>query len=143
MVMEWGMSEKLGPLTFGHPGGEDLVFLGRDISRDRNFSEEVAATIDSEVRGIVEGCYQRALDVLSEHRDRLDAVVAVLKEKETINREEFLAIMEGRELPDAEAESAGEQAGKQIAAVQDQEAEDMKQLEPIIKTKQEPVVGIE
>ncbi|NLM69938.1 MAG: ATP-dependent metallopeptidase FtsH/Yme1/Tma family protein, partial [Firmicutes bacterium] len=111
MVMEWGMSEKLGPLTFGHPGGEDLVFLGRDISRDRNFSEEVAATIDSEVRGIVEGCYQRALDVLSEHRDRLDAVVAVLKEKETINREEFLAIMEGRELPDAEAESAGEQAG--------------------------------
>lgn len=143
MVMEWGMSEKLGPLTFGHPGGEDLVFLGRDISRDRNFSEEVAATIDSEVRGIVEGCYQRALDVLSEHRDRLDAVVAVLKEKETINREEFLAIMEGRELPDAEAESAGEQAGKQIAAVQDQEAEDKKQLEPIIKTKQEPVVGIE
>lgn len=143
MVMEWGMSEKLGPLTFGHPGGEDLVFLGRDISRDRNFSEEVAATIDSEVRGIVEGCYQRALNVLSEHRDRLDAVVAVLKEKETINREEFLAIMEGRELPDAEAESAGEQAGKQIAAVQDQEAEDMKQLEPIIKTKQEPVVGIE
>lgn len=143
MVMEWGMSEKLGPLTFGHPGGEDLVFLGRDISRDRNFSEEVAATIDSEVRGIVEGCYQRALNVLSEHRDRLDAVVAVLKEKETINREEFLAIMEGRELPDAEAESAGEQAGKQIAAVQDQEAEDKKQLEPIIKTKQEPVVGIE
>lgn len=143
MVMEWGMSEKLGPLTFGHPGGEDLVFLGRDISRDRNFSEEVAATIDSEVRGIVESCYQRALDVLSEHRDRLDAVVAVLKEKETINREEFLAIMEGRELPDAEAESAGEQAGKQIAAVQDQEAEDKKQLEPIIKTKQEPVVGIE
>lgn len=143
MVMEWGMSEKLGPLTFGHPGGEDLVFLGRDISRDRNFSEEVAAIIDSEVRGIVEGCYQRALDVLSEHRDRLDAVVAVLKEKETINREEFLAIMEGRELPDAEAESAGEQAGKQIAAVQDQEAEDKKQLEPIIKTKQEPVVGIE
>ena len=48
MVMEWGMSEKLGPLTFGRPSGEDLVFLGRDISRDRNYSEEVAAAIDQE-----------------------------------------------------------------------------------------------
>ena len=142
MVMEWGMSEKLGPLTFGHPGGEDLVFLGRDISRDRNFSEEVAAAIDSEVRSIIESCYQRALDVLTENRDRLDAVVAVLKEKETIDHEEFMAIMEGRELPEPKAEADEKPVQKQVAAIQEQEEEDKKR-EPIIKTKQEPVVGIE
>ncbi|MFB5066042.1 MAG: ATP-dependent zinc metalloprotease FtsH [Candidatus Wallacebacter cryptica] len=142
MVMEWGMSEKLGPLTFGHPGGEDLVFLGRDISRDRNFSEEVAAAIDSEVRSIIESCYQRALDVLTENRDRLDAVVALLKEKETIDHEEFMATMEGRELPQPKAEADEKPVQKQVAAIQEQEEEDKKR-EPIIKTKQEPVVGIE
>lgn len=116
--------------------------LGRDISRDRNFSEEVAAAIDSEVRSIIESCYQRALDVLTENRDRLDAVVAVLKEKETIDHEEFMAIMEGRELPEPKAEADEKPVQKQVAAIQEQEEEDKKR-EPIIKTKQEPVVGIE
>ena len=136
MVMEWGMSDKLGPLTFGNPGGEELVFLGRDISRDRNFSEQIAAAIDSEVRSIIEGCYQKALDILTEHRDRLDALVAVLKEKETITREEFEAIMEGRDLPE-KATGVPEQVA---AAVKEEE---QKQREPMIKTKQEPVVGVE
>jgi len=136
MVMEWGMSDKLGPLTFGNPGGEELVFLGRDISRDRNFSEQIAAAIDNEVRSIIEGCYQKALDILTEHRDRLDALVAVLKEKETITREEFEAIMEGRDLPE-KATGVPEQVA---AAVKEEE---QKQREPMIKTKQEPVVGVE
>lgn len=136
MVMEWGMSDKLGPLTFGNPGGEELVFLGRDISRDRNFSEQIAAAIDNEVRSIIEGCYQKALDILTEHRDRLDALVAVLKEKETITREEFEAIMEGRDLPE-KATGVPEQVA---AAVKEEE---QKQREPMIKAKQEPVVGVE
>lgn len=104
MVMEWGMSEKLGPLTFGRPFGEDLVFLGRDISRDRNYSEEVAAAIDEEVRRIVETSYERAKEILTEHRAKLDAVAEALLEKETLTREEFEAIMEGRPLTAAEPE---------------------------------------
>jgi len=99
MVMEWGMSEKLGPLTFGRPNGEDLVFLGRDISRERNYSEEVAALIDQEVREIVESSYEKAANLLTEHRDKLDLVAAALLERETLTREEFLALMEGQELP--------------------------------------------
>jgi cell division protease FtsH len=102
MVMEWGMSDRLGPLTFGRPSGEDLVFLGRDISRDRNYSEEVAAAIDQEVREIVDNSYQRAMEILTQHRDKLDAVAQALLEKETLTREEFEAIMEGRELENIE-----------------------------------------
>ncbi len=136
MVMEWGMSEKLGPLTFGNPSGEDLVFLGRDISRDRNYSEEIAATIDSEVRNIVEGSYQRALDVLTTHRDRLEALVVALKDKETLNKEQFEAVMEGKPMPEDQEESV-----QPIAAIKEDEKK--QQREPVIKTKQEPVVGVE
>ena len=136
MVMEWGMSEKLGPLTFGNPRGEDLVFLGRDLSRDRNYSEEIAAAIDSEVRSIVDECYEKAIDILTEHRDRLEALVEVLKDKETINREEFEAVMEGRPLP----EDTGKEEVESIAAIKEDEK---KQRERVIKAKQEPVIGVE
>lgn len=135
MVMEWGMSEKLGPLTFGNPSGEDLVFLGRDISRDRNYSEEIAATIDSEVRRIVEGSYQNALDVLNKHRDKLERLVAVLKDRETVNREQFEAVMEGKELPD-EGQDEGLDS---VAAIKD----DTKVRDRVLKPKQEPVIGLE
>src|SRR5690606_37353051 len=74
MVMEWGMSEELGPLTFGRPTGE-LVFLGRDIARDRNYSEDVAEAIDREVRSIVEKAHQRAKETLKAHWDELERVV--------------------------------------------------------------------
>lgn len=100
MVMEWGMSSRLGPLTFGRPNGEDLVFLGRDISRERNYSEGVAEIIDEEVHKIVESSYQEAMDLLTKYRDKLDAVAEALLERETLNREEFLALMEGEELTD-------------------------------------------
>src|SRR5690606_1709278 len=89
MVMEWGMSERLGPLTFGRPSAEH-VFLGRDIARDRNYSEEVASAIDEEVRALVEGAHQRARAILEEHWEELERVVQALLEKETLNRDEFL-----------------------------------------------------
>ncbi len=99
MVMEWGMSARLGPLTFGRPNGEDLVFLGRDISRERNYSEGVAEIIDEEVHKIVESSYEAAKEILTKYRDKLDAVAEALLERETLNREEFLALM-GEELSD-------------------------------------------
>ncbi len=93
MVMEYGMSEELGPLTFGRRH-EDLVFLGRDIARDRNYSEEVAGLIDKEVRRLVERGHQRAREILQEHWDKVQRLVGALLEHETIGREAFLRLME-------------------------------------------------
>jgi cell division protease FtsH len=87
MVMEFGMSDYLGPMTFGSSNSE--VFLGRDLGRSRDFSEEVAAAIDKEVRSIVERAFERSCKILEEHREILDATAKTLLEKETINGEEF------------------------------------------------------
>lgn len=139
MVMEWGMSPKLGPLTFGRPNGEDLVFLGRDISRERNYSEEVAAVIDQEVRDVVESSYEAAKRILSEHREKLDAVAEALLERETLSREEFLAIMEGRELPAEEEAGAAEQA---IAAYTEEPKQELpKVLSERPRRGTDPVIG--
>jgi len=91
MVCEYGMSEELGPLTFGRRHGNP--FLGRDIVEDRNYSEQVAVAIDQEVRKIIDGAYARARDIVLAHREKLDEIVAILLEKETLDRDEFLALM--------------------------------------------------
>ncbi len=141
MVMEWGMSEKLGPLTFGRPNTEEQVFLGRDISRDRNYSEEVAATIDKEVRSIVENAYQRALNVLTEHRDKLQEVTDALLERETLTRDQFEAIMKGEPLVEGKPAESEE---VEPAAIQANAGEaDSKPRSRRLKPKQEPAVGIE
>lgn len=93
MITEYGMSERLGPLTFGH-GHEDQVFLGRDLARERNYSEEVAAIIDQEVKSLVEGAYERAKEILKREKNKLDKIVAALLDKETLNREEFEALFQ-------------------------------------------------
>ncbi len=98
MVCEYGMSEKLGTLTFGRRHGNP--FLGRDIMEDRNFSEDVARAIDQEVREIVDSCHRRATEILTANRDKLDELVKALLEKETIGREEFLAILKGAVTPE-------------------------------------------
>ncbi len=95
MVTEFGMSEKLGPLTFGRRHGSP--FLGRDLMEDRNYSEQIAYEIDQEVRRIIEQCYQRAKEILSQRRETMDRIVQVLLEREHLNREEFLALLHGEE----------------------------------------------
>ena len=97
MVTEYGMSERLGPLKFGHRHGNP--FLGRDLMEDRNYSEEVATAIDEEVRSIIETSYGKAKELLEQHRELMDKIVVVLLERETIGREEFLALMRGEPLP--------------------------------------------
>jgi len=82
MVTEWGMSDKLGPLTFGHK--EELVFLGRDLGEQRNYSEEVAGEIDQEVHRLVDTAYQRAKKILTERREKLVQLAEYLKQEETI-----------------------------------------------------------
>jgi cell division protease FtsH len=93
MVTEYGMSERLGPLTFGQK--EELVFLGKEIGEQRNYSEEVARQIDEEVRRFIEEAYARAKEVLSRHRDRLDRLAHALIERETLEGEELKAILDG------------------------------------------------
>src|SRR5207237_9656692 len=82
MVTEFGMSEKLGPLQYGKT--DELIFLGRQIQEERNYSEDVAKIIDSEVHDIVDRARQRAYEVLTQNRDKLDLVVNKLIEQETL-----------------------------------------------------------
>ena len=97
MIMEYGMSEELGPLTFGNK--QDTPFLGRDLARDRNYSEEIAYSIDREVRRIIDEAYERARKILSENRDALERVARKLFEHETIEAEEFKSPMEASDDP--------------------------------------------
>jgi cell division protease FtsH len=87
MVTEFGMSDKLGPLSFGKR--DELIFLGREIGEQRNYSDEVAKTIDEEVRAIIDRAYERAMEVLETHRDRLEALADKLIAQETVDGEEF------------------------------------------------------
>jgi cell division protease FtsH len=87
MVTAYGMSEKLGPLTFGDR--EELVFLGREIAEQRNYSDQVAEEIDQEVRGIIDQAYDRARAILINYRQKLDGIAERLVEIETIERKEF------------------------------------------------------
>ena len=87
MVTRLGMSEELGPMVYGQK--EELIFLGREISEQRDYSETVAEKIDVEVRTLVRDCYAKAQDILSRYHDQLDAVAGRLLEIETLNRDEF------------------------------------------------------
>jgi len=87
MVTRLGMSDDLGPMVYGQK--EELIFLGREISEQRDYSESIAEKIDQEVRKMVSESYDRARQILSEYRDRLDAVAERLLEVETVSREEF------------------------------------------------------
>jgi cell division protease FtsH len=91
MVMEYGMSEEIGPMTLGRK--QETVFLGRDLARDRNYGEEVAAAIDKEVRRMIESCYNRAKELLEKHMDTLHLVAKTLFDKETLEADEFAALM--------------------------------------------------
>lgn len=93
MITEYGMSEELGPLTFGRRHEE--VFLGRDLGHDRNYSEAIAFAIDKEARAFVETAYNRAKEILETHIDKLHQVANRLMEVEIMDGEEFRAIMEG------------------------------------------------
>ncbi|REJ31995.1 MAG: cell division protein FtsH [Bacillota bacterium] len=103
MVMEWGMSERLGPQAFGRPM-EENIFLGRDIARDRNYSEDVAAAIDEEVSAIIEQAHMTAREMLQKHWDKVEAVAEALMEHETLDRRAFLEIIGEKELAEKEAE---------------------------------------
>ncbi len=105
MVTQYGMSKKLGPITFGDK--EELIFLGRQLSEQRNYSEEVAELIDFEVRKLVDEAHQRALQILKDNIDLMHLVAHRLMDVETLDAEEFRALVEGLNEPPHETPSAG------------------------------------
>jgi cell division protease FtsH len=95
MVMRFGMSEKLGPRVFGHEHGQP--FLGREFSTEPDYSNEIAREIDDEVRRIVESAHQRAKTILTDHEQDLRKISEILVKRETIEKEEFLALLDGKD----------------------------------------------
>jgi cell division protease FtsH len=94
MVMRFGMSDKLGPRVFGHDHGQP--FLGREFSSEPDYSDEIAREIDDEIRRNDEGAHQQAKDHLGERRETLKTISEILLKRETIEREEFEALLEGK-----------------------------------------------
>lgn len=92
MVCEWGMSERMGPLTFGKR--EEQIFLGKEIATHKDYSEETAIEIDREIRRIVEGCLTKAESILKENEHRLDKLASALLEKESLNGKQIEDLME-------------------------------------------------
>lgn len=99
MVTEFGMSEKLGPLQFGNTQGGQ-VFLGRDIQNDQNYSDTIAYEIDTEIQRIIKECYERARQIITENRDKLELIAQTLMEVETLNAEQIRHLVKTGELPE-------------------------------------------
>ncbi len=97
MVTQFGMSDKLGTVYLG---SDQEVFVGMEFGQSREYSEKVAAEIDEEVRRLLAECYERAKQVLREHRNRMDQLVAALLEQNTVSRKEFVALMETGAIPE-------------------------------------------
>jgi cell division protease FtsH len=95
MVTKWGLSDRLGPLTYLEESGE--VFLGRSVTQNKQVSDETAHVIDVEVRGVIDNAYQRAKGILLEHRDKLDIMAQALMKYETLDEEQIKDIMAGKE----------------------------------------------
>lgn len=104
MICEYGMSDNIGPVTFGHR--QDQVFLGRDIARDKDYSEEVAAEIDKEVRTFMEDAYAATEKLLSENIDKLHVIAKALMEKETLEEEEINQLVKYGHILSAEEKRA-------------------------------------
>ncbi len=97
MVCEWGMSEKLGPITFGKK--EEQIFLGREISQHRDYSEETAKAIDLEVQEIMKRANSAARHVLKENRESVIRIAESLLERESLDADQIALLTEGKELP--------------------------------------------
>ena len=97
MVTKYGMSDKLGTVLYGSEHSSDEVFLGRDFSSGQNYSEETAAVIDSEIRNIIANCYERCLNILNEHIDKLHFIANFLLKNEFMEEDQFLAAMESED----------------------------------------------
>ena len=109
MVCEWGMSEKMGPLTFGKK--EEQIFLGREFAQHRDYSEGTAIMIDEEVKNIVTGAHDRATEIIKENIEKLHLLAKSLLEREVLDGDEIDSVMKGEVLPAIEKEDAEPEEG--------------------------------
>ncbi|PWU67813.1 ATP-dependent zinc metalloprotease FtsH [Gracilibacillus dipsosauri] len=120
MVMEYGMSEKIGPLQFGNSNGQ--VFLGRDMQSDQNYSDAIAYEIDQEIQHFIQTCYNRAKQILTENRSKLELVAKTLLEVETLDASQIKSLFEDGVLPDpVVSEQDGEKHSEEKADDQSQD----------------------
>ena len=106
MVTEYGMSEKLGPLQFGQASGGQ-VFLGRDIQNEQNYSDAIAHQIDLEIQRFIKECYERAKQILTENRDKLELVAQTLLEVETLDADQIRHLYDKGKLPELPVKADG------------------------------------
>ena len=125
MTMRFGMSEKLGPRVLGHNHG--APFLGRDMHSEPDYSEEMARDIDAEIRRIIEAAHVQARSILSEHRQQLDDLSEILLRRETIEREEFLGLLQG--LPEDEVFKAKDEREARARAEAERELGQVQETE--------------
>lgn len=126
MVCQWGMSD-LGPLTFGER--DDLIFLGRDLAMNKNFSEKTAELIDGEVKKIVTKCYNRTQELLEKNKSKLIKIAKALLEKEVLSSEEIEEIIKGKKRAQAKETAADK---KEITDKKEEEKE-VKKIKPLEK----------
>lgn len=103
MIMEYGMSDKLGPMQFGHSQGGQ-VFLGRDLGHEQNYSDRIAYEIDLEMQSMIRGCYDNARQILSEHAEQVHLIANTLLEKETLERDQIEQLLKTGKLEEKPAE---------------------------------------
>lgn len=118
MVTKYGFSEKLGPVVYGE---QAEVFLGRDFTQSRNYSEQIATDIDEEIKDIVEKCYVDCTNILTEHLDKLHEVAEALMKKEKLDEEEFKEIMQGKMIENESSSSDQSTENNDLSEVKEEE----------------------
>lgn len=98
MIMEYGMSDKLGPMQFGHSQGQ--VFLGRDLGHEQNYSDKIAYEIDQEMQTMIGSCYTQAQEILNKHKDQVELVASTLLERETLEKDQIIELLEKGQITD-------------------------------------------
>ncbi len=132
MIMRYGMSERLGPRTFGHNHAQP--FLGREFSQEPDYSNEIAQEIDEEIRTIIEDAHERAKEILVSHHDQLDTITHILVERETLEKEEFDQLLEGKSEAEVFSKKDAERAAKE-------KLEEHKRLGGLKKREKGPTEG--
>ena len=134
MIMEYGMSDQLGPITLGRKQQEQ-VFLGRDITRTRDFSEEVARAIDMEIRVTMDNSYKHAEELITSNRDKLELIAQALLDQETLDAEEIALLMAGKALTELHSNRKDAEKKAQLLSEKPQEVKESKvsSRDPLIK----------
>ncbi len=151
MVMQYGMSDVLGPVAYGEDANHQ-VFLGRDLNNQRNYSEEVASEIDKEVRRIMEDAYEACRQIITENRDKLELIANALLERETLTAAELEELMRTGKLPDPPQDDDHDDTGKPamtplapakpVSAAQEPAAEEAPERAPAPAGETEPKFNV-